>query len=285
MTSLMGWLYYFNIINVNSAATLAIDYKDLSNSSDIRTATRFRIGSIWILFVYLYSLYRLGAEVILSEKIKWFFLLIYTVIYLWFVVQTRTNMFSIGVCTLFYFVLFHRIFFRNNLIYVISLGFILLPVIIFNVDEFQEQYIKFLLLIDSAINSGFSVRDWTTSIILDELYNNYFIGMGALSLQYNGGFSTVYNEYFYLSDVGIYGLVYRFGFFGVFFIPLLYVYVAFLLYKSRYFYFSKIYFLCFLSHIILIKYSALATYGGAELALVFAILTYKCNSIYNREVR
>jgi hypothetical protein len=35
--------------------------------------------------------------------------------------------------------------------------------------------------------------------------------MGALSQQWNGGFSTLYNPYFFLSDVGIFGTYYRFG--------------------------------------------------------------------------
>ena len=36
--------------------------------------------------------------------------------------------------------------------------------------------------------------------------------MGSLSLQWKGGFSTLYNPHFYLSDVGLFGVYYRYGF-------------------------------------------------------------------------
>jgi hypothetical protein len=71
---------------------------------------------------------------------------------------------------------------------------------------FSEQYIS-----ESA-------RSRTISIIYKELYLNGFVGMGALSGLWNEGFSNLYHEYFFLSDVGISGTLYRYGYLAPFFI-------------------------------------------------------------------
>ncbi len=57
------------------------------------------------------------------------------------------------------------------------------------------------------------VRLHTAGRILDELSRNDWIGMGALSLQWQNGFHRIYGDHFYLSDVGIVGEFYRFGIF------------------------------------------------------------------------
>jgi len=56
-----------------------------------------------------------------------------------------------------------------------------------------------------------SVRTHTAAIILSELRANDWMGMGSLSLQWNGGFHTVYDRHFFLTDVGVLGELYRFG--------------------------------------------------------------------------
>lgn len=57
------------------------------------------------------------------------------------------------------------------------------------------------------------VRLHTAGRILEELSRNDWIGMGALSLQWQNGFHRIYGNHFYLSDVGIVGEFYRFGVF------------------------------------------------------------------------
>lgn len=56
-----------------------------------------------------------------------------------------------------------------------------------------------------------SVRTHTASVILSELWKNGWMGMGSLSLQWNGGFHSVYDPHFFLTDVGMLGEFYRFG--------------------------------------------------------------------------
>jgi hypothetical protein len=55
------------------------------------------------------------------------------------------------------------------------------------------------------------VRLETVRKILHDLAVNDWIGMGALSLQWNGGFHRIYDRFFYLTDVGMFGEFYRYG--------------------------------------------------------------------------
>ncbi|HDL85081.1 MAG TPA: hypothetical protein ENH11_01910 [Candidatus Acetothermia bacterium] len=66
------------------------------------------------------------------------------------------------------------------------------------------------------------VRVNTAGKIFDALYMNDWIGMGALSLQWQNGFHRVYDRFFYLSDVGVVGELYRFGMF----LPIIYAGLA-----------------------------------------------------------
>jgi len=78
-------------------------------------------------------------------------------------------------------------------------------------EFYQQQYDRLHALIFEATGQT-SVRDVTVSIILDAIRDNHYFGMGALSLQWQGGFSAIYNSHFYLSDVGLFGVYYRYGF-------------------------------------------------------------------------
>lgn len=55
------------------------------------------------------------------------------------------------------------------------------------------------------------VRLETVRKVLRDLAANDWIGMGALSLQWNDGFHRIYDRFFYLTDVGVFGELYRYG--------------------------------------------------------------------------
>jgi len=55
------------------------------------------------------------------------------------------------------------------------------------------------------------VRLQTVHRIVAAIKENDGFGMGALSLQWYGGFHSVFDRFFYLSDVGLMGDVYRYG--------------------------------------------------------------------------
>lgn len=55
------------------------------------------------------------------------------------------------------------------------------------------------------------VRLETIRKCLDTLAANDGIGLGSLSLQWNNGFHRIYDRFFYLTDVGVFGELYRYG--------------------------------------------------------------------------
>jgi hypothetical protein len=69
-----------------------------------------------------------------------------------------------------------------------------------------------------------SARSKTLGIIYADLIGNNFVGMGSLSNLWQDGFSRIYNDYFFLSDVGVFGTLYRYGFIAPFFVGILIFY-------------------------------------------------------------
>jgi len=52
----------------------------------------------------------------------------------------------------------------------------------------------------------------TLGIVTDLLTENYFFGLGAVSLLYDGGLARLYGRNFFINDVGVLGEVFRVGF-------------------------------------------------------------------------
>lgn len=198
--AVVGFLYYLGIIPENTNIVFEVDDKD-AGSATLRP-DRFRIGSAYVGLCAFMLMYRLKERVSLADLS----LLLFFAAYLWLVMQTRQSMLIWALAALWIFR--KRI---DSLLKLGLLGFTLLVASYFMAPEFYyQQYLRFNALLFDA-TSGPSVRSTTTAIVLDTVAANWFVGLGALSLQWNGGFSTLYNPHFYLSDVGIFGIYYRFG--------------------------------------------------------------------------
>ena len=77
---------------------------------------------------------------------------------------------------------------------------------------FLETVIQPFIEISSESYINDSVRAQTIAKIVSDMS---FFGHGALWLQWNNGFVPYYGEYFFLSDVGIWGTLFRYGIFSV----------------------------------------------------------------------
>lgn len=197
----MGFSYYLGIIPQNTIASFTVD--DWTQYEDLLRPDRYRIGSAFVTLSAFMLMYSMKERVTLGRIL----ILLYFVAYLWLVMQTRQTMLVWAVAGLWIFR--KRI---DSLMKMSALGIIILAISYFLVPEFYiAQYERFHALLFEA-TSGPGVRDVTVATIIEAISNNNYIGMGALSLQWNGGFSTVYNSHFYLSDVGIFGVYYRYGF-------------------------------------------------------------------------
>ena len=199
----VGFLYYFKIIPQNSGFAFEVDAKELGSEDSMLRPNRYRIGSGYVSICAFMIMYSLRRQITLARVML---LLLFTA-YLWLVLQTRSTMVVWALAGLWIF--------RDRIGSLLKLGAVasvILVVSYFMIPDFYAtQFERFDALLNEA-TTGPGVRNITTGIILQEVAKNWYIGMGALSLQWNGGFSTLYNPWFYLSDVGIVGVYYRFGF-------------------------------------------------------------------------
>lgn len=207
----LGFCYYLGIIPQNTTASFTVD--DWSQYEDLLRPDRYRIGSAVVTITAFMLMYNMRERVTTGQLL----ILLYLVAYLWLVMQTRQTMLVWGLAGIWIFRKRIDSLMKMAVLGIVMLGFsyVLFP------EFYVEQYERFHALLFEA-TSGPGVRDETIAIIVDAIRDNNFIGMGALSLQWNGGFSRLYNSHFYLSDVGVFGVYYRFGFLTLAVLPIYY---------------------------------------------------------------
>src|SRR5690606_34110166 len=105
--------------------------------------------------------------------------------YLWLVIQTRNTMLIWALAGIWIF--------RSRVGLLAKLGIlagaVLLAAFLLAPDLFAAQLCRFDALLLEAREPG--VRNITTQIVVEEVAPNGMIGMGALSLQWQGGFSRL----------------------------------------------------------------------------------------------
>lgn len=196
----VGYLYYFGVLPENNDVSFTVDEKDYG-INPLRP-NRFSIGAPYVSACAFMLMYRL------KRSMSWLdlALLLLLASYLWLVLQTRNTMLIWAVAGIWIF--------RSRVGLLAKLGLLagalLVATYFLAPDFFAAQLDRFDALLFEAREPG--VRNVTTQIVIEEVARNGLIGMGALSLQWQGGFSRLYNGYFYLSDVGLLGVYYRFGF-------------------------------------------------------------------------
>lgn len=196
-----GFTYYLGIIPQNQPASFTVD--NWLQYEDALRPNRFRIASPYVSIAVYMLMYSMRDRVSIGKLC----ILLYFVAYLWLVLQTRQTMLLWALAGIWIFR--KRI---DSLLKMSVIGGVFLVVSYLLIPDFyHQQYDRFhSLLFDATGQPG--VRDVTISIVLEAIRENNYFGMGALSLQWQGGFSRIYNSHFYLSDVGLFGVYYRYGF-------------------------------------------------------------------------
>jgi len=198
---LVGYLYYFGVLAENNDVAFNVDDKDYG-LNPLRP-NRFSIGAAYVSVCAYMLMYRIRRAYSLGSVL----LLLLFASYLWLVLQTRNTMLMWVLGGIWIFRARWGVLLKTG---VAVIGIVLVAYFIAP-DFFENQYQQFNALIGEATTEG-GVRVTTSDIVLREVPANYYVGMGALSLQWQNGFARLYNAYFYLSDVGLLGVFYRFGF-------------------------------------------------------------------------
>lgn len=198
---LVGYLYYFGVLPENNDVTFNVDDKDYG-LNPLRP-NRFSIGAAYVSVCAYMLMYRIRRAYSLGSVL----LLLLFASYLWLVLQTRNTMLMWVLGGIWIFRTRWGVLLKTGaaVIGIVLVAYFIAP------DFFEDQYQQFNALIGEATTEG-GVRVTTSDIVLREVPANYYVGMGALSLQWQSGFARLYNAYFYLSDVGLLGVLYRFGF-------------------------------------------------------------------------
>lgn len=114
-------------------------------------------------------------------------------------------------------------------------------------------------------------RNREVRILLRETLSDFFMPHGALSLQFNEGFYSVYGINIYVSDVGFTGLLFKYGilFFPLAFLMIMIVYLLFAKYKNH---FSIILMALLLANFMTIPFGDLLGRGTEEFALLMVLV-------------
>ncbi|MEB0039868.1 MULTISPECIES: hypothetical protein [unclassified Pseudomonas] len=198
----VGYLYYVGVIPENNDFAFTVDEKDYG--LDPLRPNRFGIGAPYVSACAFMLMYRLKRRFSLMTVL----LLLLFVSYLWLVIQTRNTMVIWALAGVWIFRSQWGVLLKVG---IAVIGILLVAYLILPEAFFTEQYAKFNALLAEATSDG-GVRSTTAHIVLGEVAQNFYMGMGALSLQWQNGFARIYSSYFYLSDVGLLGVYYRYGF-------------------------------------------------------------------------
>lgn len=95
-------------------------------------------------------------------------------------------------------------------------GALVVSVLLSVSQEALERMLEFLLPNISEFNAenlSNNTRSHTFSVVLNLLNDNYFVGLGAVSILHDDGLRKFYGKNFWINDVGIFGELFRVGFF------------------------------------------------------------------------
>jgi hypothetical protein len=214
----VGWLYSLEIF----FPRLSVDFQvggtvhdEVAEIYEGFRSGRFRLAHDFSLFAIILVACKLRFALKQGAYVNYYsFLFAWVVSYIWFVDQTRSLMLIAVVSSMI--ILFTEVIRYWALMVVALVGLFIVWMLGFLDSEIE----KFRALIEDVTQHvGPRTREITSDLIIQELRSNP-LGNGSLSLQWNDGFRNVYNSNFYLSDVGLLGVVYRYGVFSLAVLPL-----------------------------------------------------------------
>lgn len=223
-------------------------------ATDTRFETRFMEGGF---LISLYPYY-------LAARGSWFKLavpVLLLTLYMLYINQTRSYAMVIALTFLWIAILRQRVGQVNvSALAVIPAMFIL-------------GYFAYFLYV-YAFNDQVAFYDFHRNrefrVMLGEVLSDFFLPHGALSLQFNGGFLSVYGINMYVSDIGLTGLLFKYG---VLFLPLsfLMIMLAYFLYEKYKNDFSVIFMALLIANFMLIPFGDILGRGAEGIAVLIIL--------------
>lgn len=224
-------------------------------SDDSRYATRFLEAS------FLAALYPLFLFVRGQFK-KLIFPLLLFVIYMIFINQTRSMAFSIFLVFVFSLIIRQRNDKLNVSMLILLPGITILGYSAYYLYAYAtEQWVVFY---DYYRNREFH-------LVFEAVVNDFLMPHGGLSLQFNQGLRSVLGFDVFISDVGVVGLFFKYGFlfFPLVYLMLMLVYFLYGKYKND---FSVLLIAWVLANFVILPFSDLLGRGTEIMALLIALI-------------
>lgn len=268
MAVLLSWLYKFGLIPDLRKEQTAWDRPDRSS-----------IGPFLLCLAYFYCIqvWSKGKSPINGEKRqKAFYLIVAAIILLTLVFATQTRQ-LIVLCLAFTLFCLRA----KAVIWAIALCIIISPLYFFpSLLEILGVNLEFYM---SNFEEGVedTVRSNTITSIFNHLALVNWLPSGSLSLMWQDGFIPYFGEHFFLSDVGIIGTFFRFGFLTVILVPLsLYIYqrVARNIHSDMTFTYATI-----LAYMVIWPLNGLFEYTQSVIALLFVIHALRARHLRSKE--
>lgn len=224
-------------------------------ATDARFETRFMEGGF---LITLYPYYLLARGQLLKALVP----VILLGVYMLYINQTRSFGLLIGLTAIWIMILRQR----NHHFNISALGIV--PVV------FVLGYFAYFLYVYAFNEPAFFYdyhRNRELRVFLGETLSDFFMPHGALSLQFNEGFRSVYGINMYVSDVGMTGLLFKYG---ILFLPLsfLMIMVAYFLYVKYKNDFSIIFMATLMASFMLIPFGDILGRGAEGLAVLITLI-------------
>lgn len=209
----LSWLCYFEVLP---------DLRD-GMDLDLSRPGRASTGAFALIIGYCLSIYFWGKgkspiDGSPRSSLRYGLLALVYLATLVFVTQTRQ---VILLCIIFTFLCL-----RVKSVKLAVIGCLLVSPFVIDPDLLELFGVNIDFYMQSAQNGATdNVREATIAQIMDHLHEYNWVPSGSLSLMWNDGFKHYFSYYFFLSDVGVIGTLFRFGFLTIAIIP-----VSFLVY-------------------------------------------------------
>lgn len=254
----IGYLYQANIISaINDTMTITKDFR-----SDRATAGNQYVV-ISIIILYCTSLFKP------QYNIKIYSLIFIFLLSLLFISQSRGILIALLLVILILYRNFKQFAFKT-----ISISILFFLFLLFSISfDLKSPLLNEIITPFLDLTSEEYIQESVRSQSISKIINDFSIwGHGALWLQWQNGFARFYGEYFYLSDVGIWGTIFRYGIFSIIPISILLYFVKKVVYSTNVNRETIISTGIFLHIIFMLPIAAAFEYRGFIIALALVIL-------------
>ncbi|WP_244309056.1 hypothetical protein [Pseudomonas duriflava] len=196
----LSWLSYFDILP---------DLRDRTDM-DLSRPDRASVGATVLIISYCLCIYFWGkgkSPLDGQPRHKMNYLILAALYFatLVFVTQTRQVLLVCAIFTL--------LCLKQKSIIFVALGLLIITPFMINPHLLEALGVNVDFYMQSAQEGATdNVRESTIAQIFDHLSRYNWEPSGSLSLMWNNGFKSYFSYYFFLSDVGVIGTLFRFGF-------------------------------------------------------------------------